>query len=300
MKVVVPWPVADQQSASMPDDVELVSWIDGDPPAEALDAPFVMAPYSAGKPGRLAMFTDLQVVLTQSAGVDWVLSQVPPGVVLCDASGVHDRSTSEWVLTAILASIRQIPRFVRQQDAHVWQAKDTTELAGRRVLIVGYGSIGSAIERRLAGFEVEITKVARRARAGVHSIDELPGLLPYADVVVVIVPLTDQTRGLVDAGFLAGLPDGALLVNASRGPVVDADALLAELHSGRITAAIDVTDQEPLPADDPLWLAPGLLLTPHIGGDTTNYRGRLHSLVRDQVVRHLAGEPLANVVENGY
>jgi phosphoglycerate dehydrogenase-like enzyme len=300
MKVVVPWPVADQQSASMPDDVELVSWIDGDPPAEALDAPFVMAPYSAGKPGRLAMFTDLQVVLTQSAGVDWVLSQVPPGVVLCDASGVHDRSTSEWVLTAILASIRQIPRFVRQQDAHVWQAKDTTELAGRRVLIVGYGSIGSAIERRLAGFEVEITKVARRARAGVHSIDELPGLLPHADVVVVIVPLTDQTRGLVDAGFLAGLPDGALLVKASRGPVVDADALLAELHSGRITAAIDVTDQEPLPADDPLWLAPGLLLTPHIGGDTTNYRGRLHSLVRDQVVRHLAGEPLANVVENGY
>ncbi|MDX6227243.1 MAG: hypothetical protein QOI76_633 [Frankiales bacterium] len=300
MKVVVPWPVADQQSAPLPADVELVSWIGGDPPAEALDAPFVMAPYSAGKPGRLAMFTDLQVVLTQSAGVDWVISQVPPGVALCDASGVHDRSTSEWVLTAILASIRQIPRFVRQQDAHVWQAKDTTELAGRRVLIVGYGSIGSAIERRLAGFEVEITKVARRARAGVHSIDELPGLLPYADVVVVIVPLTDQTRALVDAGFLAGLPDGALLVNASRGPVVDADALLAELHSGRITAAIDVTDQEPLPADDPLWLAPGLLLTPHIGGDTTNYRGRLHSLVRDQVVRHLAGQPLVNMVADGY
>jgi phosphoglycerate dehydrogenase-like enzyme len=300
MKVVVPWPVADQQSAPLPADVELVSWVGGDPPAEALDAPFVMAPYSAGKPGRLAMFTDLQVVLTQSAGVDWVISQVPPGVALCDASGVHDRSTSEWVLTAILASIRQIPRFVRQQDAHVWQAKDTTELAGRRVLIVGYGSIGSAIERRLAGFEVEITKVARRARAGVHSIDELPGLLPYADVVVVIVPLTDQTRALVDAGFLAGLPDGALLVNASRGPVVDADALLAELHSGRITAAIDVTDQEPLPADDPLWLAPGLLLTPHIGGDTTNYRGRLHSLVRDQVVRHLAGQPLVNMVADGY
>jgi phosphoglycerate dehydrogenase-like enzyme len=300
MKVVVPWPVADQQSAPMPEGVELVPWIDGDPPAEALDAPFVMAPYSAGKPGRLAMFTGLQVVLSQSAGVDWVIRQVPAGVVLCDASGVHDRSTSEWVLTAILTSIREIPRFVRQQDAHVWQAKDTTELAGRRVLIVGYGSIGSAIERRLAGFEVEITKVARRARTGVHAIDELPDLLPYADVVVVIVPLTEQTRGLVDAGFLAGLPDGALLVNASRGPVVVADALLAELTSGRITAAIDVTDEEPLPADNPLWQAPGLLLTPHIGGDTTNYRGRLHSLVRDQVVRHLAGEPLTNVVEDGY
>jgi phosphoglycerate dehydrogenase-like enzyme len=204
------------------------------------------------------------------------------------------------VLTAILASIREIPRFVRQQDEHLWQSKDTTELAGRRVLIVGYGSIGSAIERRLAGFEVEITKVARRARAGVHSIDELPELLPYADVVVVIVPLTDETRGLVDAGFLARLPDGALLVNASRGPVVDAGVLLAELHSGRITAALDVTEEEPLPADNPLWSAPGLLLTPHVGGDTTNYRGRLHSLVRDQVVRHLAGEPLVNVVQDGY
>jgi phosphoglycerate dehydrogenase-like enzyme len=300
MKVVVPWPVADQQSAPMPDGVELVPWIDGDPPDDALDAPFMMAPYSAGRPGRLARFTGLQVLLSQSAGVDWVISQVPDGVVLCDASGVHDRSTSEWVLTAILASIREIPRFVRQQDEHLWQSKDTTELAGRRVLIVGYGSIGSAIERRLAGFEVEITKVARRARAGVHSIDELPELLPYADVVVVIVPLTDETRGLVDAGFLARLPDGALLVNASRGPVVDAGALLAELHSGRITAAIDVTEEEPLPADNPLWSAPGLLLTPHVGGDTTNYRGRLHSLVRDQVVRHLAGEPLVNVVQDGY
>jgi phosphoglycerate dehydrogenase-like enzyme len=300
MKVVVPWPVADQQSAPMPDGVELVPWIDGDPPDDALDAPFMMAPYSAGRPGRLARFTGLQVLLSQSAGVDWVISQVPDGVVLCDASGVHDRSTSEWVLTAILASIREIPRFVRQQDEHLWQSKDTTELAGRRVLIVGYGSIGSAIERRLAGFEVEITKVARRARAGVHSIDELPELLPYADVVVVIVPLTDETRGLVDADFLARLPDGALLVNASRGPVVDAGALLAELHSGRITAAVDVTEEEPLPADNPLWSAPGLLLTPHVGGDTTNYRGRLHSLVRDQVVRHLAGEPLVNVVQDGY
>jgi phosphoglycerate dehydrogenase-like enzyme len=300
MKVVVPWPVADQQSAPLPDDVELVSWIGGDPPAEALDAPFVMAPYSAGKPGRLAMFTNLQVLLSQSAGVDWVISQVPDGVVLCDASGVHDRSTAEWVLTAILTSIREIPRFVRQQDAHVWQSKETTELAGRRVLIVGYGSIGSAIERRLSGFEVEITRVARRAREGVHSIDELPDLLPYAEVAVVTVPLTNQTRGLVDAKFLAGLPDGALMVNASRGPVVDDTALLAELHSGRITAAIDVTDEEPLPPDNPLWQAPGLLLTPHIGGDTTNYRGRLHTLVRDQVARHLAGEPLANVVENGY
>jgi phosphoglycerate dehydrogenase-like enzyme len=300
MKVVLPWPLEDQQSCPLPAEVEQIAWLEGDPPAEALDAEFVFAPYAAGKPGRLAMFTDLKVVQSQSAGVDWVLRQVPDGVVLCDASGVHDRSTSEWVLTALLASIREIPRFVRQQDAHQWQPKETAELAGRRVLIVGYGSIGAAIERRLSGFEVEITKVARRARDGVHGIDELARLLPYAEVVVVIVPLTDQTRGLVDAAFLAALPDGALLVNASRGPVVVDEALLAELHSGRITAAIDVTHQEPLPADDPLWQAPGLLMTPHIGGDTANYRGRLHQLAQDQVRRYLAGEPLANQVSDGY
>ncbi len=300
MKVVLPWPVEDQQSAPLPEGVEQIAWLDGDPPPDALDAEFVFAPYSAGKPGRLAAFTNLKVLQSQSAGVDWVISQVPAGVVLCDASGVHDRSTAEWVLTAILTSIRQIPRFVRQQDQHVWQPESTTELAGRRVLIVGYGSVGSAIGRRLAGFEVEITKVARRTRDGVHGIDELPGLLPYADIVVVIVPLTDQTRGLVDVDFLAALPDGALVVNAARGPVVVDEALLSELHSGRITAAIDVTHEEPLPPDNPLWQAPGLLMTPHIGGDTTNFRGRLRLLAQQQVGRYLAGEPLANLVEDGY
>src|SRR5436305_1618698 len=138
------------------------------------------------------------------------------------------------------------------------------------------------------------------AKDGVHAIDELPRLLPYADVVIVVVPLTDETRGMVDAEFLARLHDGALLVNAARGPVVDTDALVAALASGRITAALDVTDPEPLPAGHPLWKAPGLLLTPHIGGDTTNYKARLHRLVREQVARRLAGEPLHNVVEDGY
>ena len=300
MKVVVPWPLADQLSAPMPDEVELVSWLRGDPPAEALDAAFVAAPFAAGRPGRLARFTGLEVVQTQSTGVDWVLDVVPEGAQLCDAGGIHDTSTSEWVLTAILASVRQIPLFVRQQEQRVWAPQHTRELSGRRVLIVGYGSIGTAIEARLAGFEVGITRVARRARDGVHAFTELPDLVPYADVVILIVPLTDQTKGLVDKAFLAALPDGALLVNASRGPVVDADALVAELSTGRLIAALDVTVEEPLPADNPLWSAPGLLLTPHIGGDTTALYPRLHAFVRDQVVRHLAGEPLLNVVTDGY
>src|ERR1700712_3014846 len=139
MKVVLPWPLEDQQSCPLPAEVEQIAWLQGDPPAEALDAELVVAPYAAGRPGRLAMFTNLLAVQSQSAGGDWVLAQVPEGVVLCDASGVHDRSTAEWVLTALLASIREIPRFVRQQDAHEWQPKETAELAARRVLIVGYG-----------------------------------------------------------------------------------------------------------------------------------------------------------------
>jgi phosphoglycerate dehydrogenase-like enzyme len=300
MKVVLPWPVADQAHEPLPEGVDVVEWIRGDPPEGAFDAEFVVAPYAVRKSGWLASFRRLEVVQSQTAGVDWLLGQLPEGVVLCDASGVHDRSTAEWVMTAILAATREFPRFVRQQDAGVWQPAPTTELAGRRVLIVGYGSVGSAVEQRLAGFEVDITRVARRARDGVHAIDELPGLLPYADVVVVVVPLTDQTRGMVGADFLARLHDGALLVNAARGPVVDTAALLAALKSGRITAAVDVTDPEPLPAGHPLWKAPGLLLTPHVGGDTTNFRARLHRLVREQVTRRLHGEPLLNVVVDGY
>jgi phosphoglycerate dehydrogenase-like enzyme len=300
MKVVIPWPVEDLKDEPMPDGVELASWVAGDPTGDLLDAEFVVPPFAASQQNRLARFPNLKVVQAQTAGVDWLLAAVPHGVIVCDAGGVHDIATSEWVVMAIMASVREIPRFVRLQDAHQWGHKHTRELAGRRVLIVGYGSIGAAVERRLNGFEVQITRVARRGRDGVHPLDDLPGLLPEADVAILLVPLTDQTRGMVDVGFLAKLPDGALLVNASRGPVVDAAALVAELATGRITAAVDVTVPEPLPPDDPLWDAPGLLLTPHIGGDTTGLFARQHRFVREQVERYVAGESLVNVVHDGY
>jgi phosphoglycerate dehydrogenase-like enzyme len=168
------------------------------------------------------------------------------------------------------------------------------------VLLVGYGAIGEAIEARLRPFEVEVVRVARRGRDGVHPIAELPRLLPDADVVILIVPLTAETRGLVDADFLARMKDGALLVNVARGPVVDTDALLAELTSGRLSAAVDVTDPEPLPADHPLWDAPNLLVSPHVGGASSAMWPRAHRLVRDQLHRFADGEPLANVMEGEY
>jgi phosphoglycerate dehydrogenase-like enzyme len=173
-------------------------------------------------------------------------------------------------------------------------------LADRTVLIVGFGSVGAAVEARLAGFECTVLRVARRERDGVADMSALPDLLPRADVVVLTVPMTDETAGLVDKAFLASMPDGALLVNVARGPVVVTDALLAELETGRLLAALDVTDPEPLPPGHPLWSAPGLLLSPHVGGNTSAFLPRARRLVAEQVRRCSSGETLLNVISGDY
>jgi phosphoglycerate dehydrogenase-like enzyme len=248
----------------------------------------------------------LEVVQIQSAGFEGFVDGLPPGVALCNAAGVHDASTAELALTLTLASIREIPEFVAaQRDSH-WPALTLHRaLADRRVLVLGYGNIGRAVVRRFLPFEVSVTAVASRARPGddlvdtVHGIDELPELAAEADVLVVIVPLTDSTRGLVDAALLARLPDGALVVNVARGPVVDTDDLLVECASGRLRAALDVTDPEPLPEDHPLWSTPGVLITPHVGGATEAMRPRAMELIRRQVVAMRDGQPPLNVVATG-
>ncbi len=235
-----------------------------------------------------------------SAGVEHIRKFVPDHVQLCNGRGIHDTSTAELTLTLILASLRGIPEFVRAQERSEWQPELRESLADKSVLIVGYGQIGEAIEQRVLPFEAEVTRVARSARDGVHAIDELPQLLPDADVVVVIVPGTEETAGLFDAEMLGHLKDGALLVNIARGPVVDTDALLAELRSERIHAALDVVDPEPLPAEHPLWAAPNLLIAPHVGGNSSAMQPRAYRLVREQLQRFAAGEPLANVVTGDY
>jgi phosphoglycerate dehydrogenase-like enzyme len=273
----------------------------GDPtPADPADVEFWAPPYGPPALHLLPRMAALRTVQLLSAGADAWAGRLPAGVTLCDARGVHDSSTSEWVLTAILSYLRGFPAFARAQAERRWDQRTTDELAGKRVLIVGAGSIGTAVERRLAPFEVSVVRVARRARDGVHGVDELPSLVPYADVVVLVVPLTPATTGLVDARFLAAMPAGALLVNAARGPVVDQAALLDELRSGRIGAALDVTDPEPLPADSPLWELPNLLLTPHVGGAVPGLPARAYRLVGEQVRSYVAGEPLRNVVTDGY
>jgi len=248
----------------------------------------------------------LEAVQIQSAGFEGFVDGLPPGVVLCNAAGVHDASTAELALTLTLASIREIPEFLAAQTDSNWLPLTLHRaLADRRVLVLGYGNIGRAVARRFLPFEVSVTAVASRARQGddlvdtVHGIDELPDLAAHHDVLVVIVPLTDATRGLVDAALLARLPDGALVVNVARGPVVDTDALVAECVTGRLRAALDVTDPEPLPEDHPLWTTPGVIITPHVGGATEAMRPRALDLIRRQVLALRDGHPLANVVATG-
>jgi len=275
-------------------------------PDSVSDVRFYVPPYAAGPSVAdvIPQMASLEVVQTLTAGVDNIRATVPEGVLLCNGRGIHDASTAELALTLILASLRRIPDFVRMQDRRTWGQAFTPALADKRVLIVGYGAIGAAIEARLRPFETEVVRVARTPRGSgpeqVHGFEELPRLLPDADVVVLIVPLTEQTRGLVDAGFLGRLKDGALLVNMARGAVVVTDDLVAELQTGRISAAVDVVDVEPPPDDHPFWDAPNLLMTPHVGGASSAFFRRAYRLVREQLERYAAGEPLANVMSGEY
>ena len=290
------------------DGIEPIGWDIVSDPDRLAEAELVVPPYMGDRSVlvRLAELPRLRAVQLMSAGYEDVLPMIPAGVQLANATGVHDASTAELAVGLVLASLRGLPQFVRAQDRATWAPDHSRRsLADRRVLIVGYGSIGRAFARRLSGFEAGMTAVATRARAGdelvrhVHGIDELPGLLPQHDVVVLIVPLTEATRHLVGRDFLAALPDGALVVNVARGPVVDTEALLEATASGRILAALDVTEPEPLPDGHPLWTAPGVLVTPHIGGATSAFPPRAAELLRSQLAAFAAGEPLRNVVHHG-
>jgi phosphoglycerate dehydrogenase-like enzyme len=271
---------------------------DGPPDGEAAGAQVWVPPNGGAVPdnGFLAGLPRLRLVQLQTAGAERFVDRLPEGVILCNARGAHTPATAEWAVAATLAAQRGLPFFIREQVAGRWSSRTQHSLVGARVLVVGAGDIARAIGRMLAGFDVELTYVARTARNGVRSIEELPGLLPSADVVILTVPVTPETTGLVDAGFLAAMRDDALLVNAARGVVVDTGALLAELRRGRLRAALDVTDPEPLPAGHPLWTAPGLLLTPHVAGAVPQADARAATAVAGQLARVLAGEPLENVV----
>jgi phosphoglycerate dehydrogenase-like enzyme len=242
----------------------------------------------------------LRVVQSFSAGVDWLVPMVPKGVVICRAVGVHDASVADWVMAAVLAMQRGFPTFIDAQRRADWNRRegdeaDVNDLEGQSVVIVGHGSIGRALAARLEPFGVRVTGIAQHPREDAQPASALPGLLPAADVVVNLLPLTPQTEKFVNRDFLTSMKPGALFVNAGRGRTVDTDALVSTLNAGRIRAALDVTDPEPLPSDHPLWHAPNTLITPHIAGNVARWQERGYRLAGEQIRRFAAGIPLIGV-----
>lgn len=265
-----------------------------DPADVGFYVPTYMGPTSCYE--VISHLPNLQVVQLLTAGYESVMPFMRPGVALCNAAGVHDASTAELAVGLILASLRGIDDFARAMPQGQWQHGRRESLADKRIVVLGAGGVGRAIGRRLAPFEVDVSLVGRTARADVLASDALPTVLPSADIVVLAVPLSAETTGLVGDAFLAAMPSGSLLVNVSRGAVVDTDALVAHTRSGRIRAALDVTDPEPLPPDHPLWRMPGVLISPHVGGNSTAFLPRACALVAGQLDLWAGGKPLQHVV----
>ena len=280
---------------------ELVVYDPGhDWPQEVSSAEVLVVPPAARTADRLlaAMreLPKLRLVQTLSAGVELWEGKLPDGVLLSNARGAHGGSTAELAATGLLAMYRQVPQFLANQAAHKWDQRPTETLDGKRVLVLGAGDLAQSLRSQLEPFGATVTLVGRSARDGVRSFDEVPELLGGHDAVVLMVPYNDQTHQLADAGFLARMPDQAVLVNVARGPVVDTDVLVAELTAGRLRAVLDVTDPEPLPADHPLWDAPGVLIFPHVGGNTTGMTDRAWRVAAEQIGAFAAGQDPPNLV----
>lgn len=304
--VTVPTTRLAENVGALPDGVELVVWdLESPAPRERIDV--VVAPYMGGSKALANLAgLDIGLVQSQSIGFDGVEENLPSGIPFANATSVHETSTAELALALTLAAQRQLPRFVRAQQHGEWSPVFADSLADRRVLLVGFGGVGEAIALRLEPFEVELTVVARTARpvwherlgrVEVHAIDELPALLSAAEIVILALPGGGTTHHLFDDEMLEHMADGALLVNVGRGTLIDTDALVRQ--RGRVRAALDVLDPEPLPAEHPLWKTEGVLVSPHVGGASTAMNPRIARLIRTQIERMLRGDAPANVVLDG-
>ena len=305
MHVWQPFADLEDRTGPYPDNLDVAVWDGtGALPGDRDEVEALVMPYLSGERTAklLPSLPSLRYLQTLTAGTDNLVGLVPDGVTVSNARGLHDTATSELAVTLVLAGRNQLRPFADQRVGSAWRPLGQRPgLADARVLLVGYGSIGHAIAARLSPFECGLTVLASHARdedgIHVHGFDELADLLPDADVVVLVVPLSDSTRGMLDADALARLPDGALVVNVGRGPLIDTGALLAELSTGRLAAALDVVEPEPLPADHPLWQAPGLVLTPHVGGMSRAFEPRARDFVAGVLRQLAAGGPPANAVE---
>jgi len=284
------------------DGVDARVWdLAGPAPAAAID--LLVAPHlGMPRPWREAL-AGVRVGLLQHPGIGYetLIGALPPGIPVANSAGVQELATAELAVTLALAMQRDLPSFVHAADRREWTQGFRPGLTDKRIMLLGYGGIGQTIERMLDGFEVEVVRVASRPRLTetghrVYGVDELPALLPTVDIVLVAVPLSAATERLVDRTFLSRLPNGALVVNVSRGPVADTEAIVGEAAAGRLRFALDVTDPEPLPPGHELWSLPGVLVTPHVGGVTPSLRPRLERLIRDQAERLARGDAPRNLV----
>jgi phosphoglycerate dehydrogenase-like enzyme len=319
LRVGYPATLSSELLSDFPKEIELIPLSDAEGPEIGIDV-WIPDPYPTRAMRTWPKLRGVRLVLSLMAGTEWIPRTVGPHVTICNARGAHNISTAEWTIASILAMLKYFPFFLEVQRSGQWKRRfgasahyvsisgDTRplyppvmleELTGKTVMLVGYGSIGREIERMLAPFNVDLIRIARSARTDpeVHAVGELNNLLPKAQVVILILPATAESNKLIGARQLGLMAQGTLLVNAARGPIVDTDALVAALHAGRIRAAIDVTDPEPLPEGHPLWSCPNLLLTPHVGGSSPQFAPRALRIAADELRRYMAGEPLHNVVQ---
>jgi phosphoglycerate dehydrogenase-like enzyme len=319
VRVGYPATLAAKILEDFPREAELIPLSDGPGPEIDIEV-WIPDPYQTRALRTWPKLRGVRLVLALMAGTEWIPRTVGPRVAICNARGAHNISTAEWTISSILSMLKYLPLYLDIQRAGIWKrrfeasehfAKITgnaravyppvmqEELTGKTVLMVGYGSIGKEIERMLEPFHVDLLRVARTSRTDpvVHAVNELESLLPRAEVIILILPATAETNKLIGAPQFALMRQGALLVNAARGPIVDTDALVEALNAGRIRAALDVTEPEPLPEGHPLWRCPNLLLTPHIGGSSPQFAPRALRTAADELRRYIAGEPLQNMVQ---
>lgn len=282
-----------------PDGVTVLTSETGAPREDQLERITFYVPRYTGGPLALASvpaMKNLRVLQLPNAGYDDALAVLRPGMTLCNARGVHDQSTAELAVGLAIAARRGFGHFFRNQPTGRWDHTMRPALADSRVAIIGFGSIGQTVAGMLSAFDVDVVAYSRSGAHGSSRVDQLAARLGEFDIVILTLPLNAESARLFDAAMLAVMKDGALVVNVARGAIIDTDALVNEVQTGRLHAALDVTDPEPLPADHPLWTLPNVLITPHVGGDTAAFEPRARKLVHEQLTRAAKGEPLRNVV----
>jgi phosphoglycerate dehydrogenase-like enzyme len=310
MLLWVPEGTDEEYLAGLPDTVEIgyLPLTDRELPADSGRVEFLIAPWPQNSKlfgSQVKQLPSLRVVQSFAAGVEALVPHIPARVTLCNGRGLHDSAVSEWCVGAVLAVYNKFSSYQRLQDWGKWNHIETDTLEGHTITILGYGSIGKAVEKRLAGFDVVIQRVARTTRLSddghqIYGFDQLNRVLASTHVLINLLPLTEQTSKLLDKAKLALLPNGALVVNAGRGKSIDTDALIAELSAGRLYAALDVTDPEPIPEGHALWTTPNIMLTQHSSGSSSDYYAKVYPFVHEQVKRYMDGAPLMNVVGGDY